>query len=478
MARAKARIASEAERKLTVVIDGRDYLLPAEKVLEVGRRPAITRVPNSLPALAGLMNFHGLAIPVIRLSGLVASTESGAPAPSRETRVVVYDERGAVALLIDDVRQLTSDQASAAQSLDVGELLAAQFFEAASLPHRAASQPTAPDRDNEVQGDTRALLSFRLSGQHFALPLENVAEVLKLPVEVTGLPKGAATSVGMIVLREDVVPLVSLAALLGLAEVPDERRHVVVVHFGDERIGLVSGPLSGVVRVPETSIDPVPAILQRGTGDAEIDAIARGDGHRPLISILTPARLFRNREVRAALAGHGVRETDMPDHSAADPDQRFLVFAVGDDVFGLPIESVDEIVQLPNAISRVPNAPDFIAGVINVRGKAVPVIDQRMRFQAADGVGAKRPRVIVVTIDKLQAGFIVDSVSEILMVPTSAIGPAPSLPGSGGQIFDRVATRGEDGAMILLVDPKELLGRAERDLLKRYQPTADTAQPS
>lgn len=473
MARARARVESEAGRSLTVVVGGRKYSLPAEHVLEVGRRPTITRVPNSLPALAGLMNFHGVAIPVIRVSALINGREDAAPAASSEARVLVYDERGAIGLLIDDVQQLTAAQSASVQSLDIAGLLAAEFVGTATtrpgLPHLREQ-----DRQAEGVVNERTLLSFQVSGQHFALPLENVAEVLKLPAEITGLPRGAATSVGMITLREQIVPLISLAALLGL-EYAGERQHVVVVRFGDARVGLVSDMLGGVVRVPESSIEPVPAILQRGSGDAEIDAIARGDDHRPLISILTPSRLFRNREVRAALADRDVKETSMPDTLPVDPDQRFLVFAVGGDVFGLPIESVDEIVQLPDAISRVPNAPEFVAGVINVRGSAVPVIDQRTRFQAAEGADAKRPRVIIVTLEKLRAGFIVDAVSEILSVPSSAIGPAPSLPGSVGQIFDRVAARGDDGAMILLVDPKEMLDRAERDLLKRFKPTTGAA---
>ena len=474
MARATARVESDAGRSLTVVVGGRKYSLPAEHVLEVGRRPTITRVPNSLPALAGLMNFHGVAIPVIRVSALVNEREDAAPAVSNEARVLVYDERGAIGLLIDDVQQLTAAQSASVQSLDIARLLAGEFVGTAATTRPGLPRLKEQDRQAEGVVNERTLLSFQVSGQHFALPLENVAEVLKLPAEITGLPRGAATSVGMITLREQIVPLISLAALLGL-EYAGERQHVVVVRFGDARVGLVSDMLGGVVRVPESSIEPVPAILQRGSGDAEIDAIARGDDNRPLISILTPSRLFRNREVRAALADRDVKETSMPDTLSVDPDQRFLVFAVGGDVFGLPIESVDEIVQLPDAISRVPNAPEFVAGVINVRGSAVPVIDQRTRFQAAEGADAKRPRVIIVTLEKLRAGFIVDAVSEILSVPSSAIGPAPSLPGSVGQIFDRVAARGDDGAMILLVDPKEMLDRAERDLLKRFKPTTGAA---
>ncbi|HEV7321811.1 MAG TPA: chemotaxis protein CheW [Ensifer sp.] len=475
---AKARRGGETERQLTFIVGGDGYSIPAEGVLEVGRRPTITRVPNSPGALAGLMNFHGAAIPVVRVSALVAAVVEGAAPSSGEAKVVVYDEGGAVGLLIDDVLQLTSEQSASAKVLNIGALLADIFVESVQTPRRNIGSSVDKAGQKIAATIERALLAFRVSVQYFALPLESVVEVLALPGDVTGLPRGEAMSVGMIALREEIVPLISLASLLGLPADSDGRRHVVVIRFGEARIGLVVDRLHGVVRVPETSIEPIPAILQRGAGDAEIDAIARSADKRPLISILSPLRLFRNRAISNALAERGERNRSMPDAVAFEPDQRFIVFRLGDDVFGLPIGSVDEIVQLPDAISRVPNAPNFVTGVINVRGKAVPVIDQRLRFEAGQSLSAKRPRVVVVTIGQLQAGFIVDSVSEILSLPASAIGPAPKLPGNGTQIFDRVAARGDAGEMILLVDPKELLDKAERDLLARFKPAAGDVQAS
>ena len=81
---------------------------------------------------------------------------------------------------------------------------------------------------------------------------------MTLPAGVTDLPKSAAASMGMIALRDEVVQLISLAALLGLGENAEGRHHVVVVRFGEARIGLVLDKLDGVLRVPESSIEPVP----------------------------------------------------------------------------------------------------------------------------------------------------------------------------------------------------------------------------
>ena len=61
-------------------------------------------------------------------------------------------------------------------------------------------------------------------------------------------------------------------------------------------------------------------------------------------------------------------------------ERNFLVFRLGDDEFGLPIEAVEEVAQVPEQITRVPKTPKFLEGVVNLRGDVLPVIDQRRRF--------------------------------------------------------------------------------------------------
>ena len=131
------------------------------------------------------------------------------------------------------------------------------------------------------------------------------------------------------------------------------------------------------------------------------------------------------------------------------------------------------MVRRPASLTRVPHAPGFVAGVMNLRGRVVPVIEQRRRFAVAgDGAGAGRgagrgARVLVVTMDGVQAGFAVDAVSEVLSVTPAELRATPDLAAGAAGLFDRVAVR-SGGRMILLVDPKALLDQAERDLLAAF----------
>jgi purine-binding chemotaxis protein CheW len=95
-------------------------------------------------------------------------------------------------------------------------------------------------------------------------------------------------------------------------------------------------------------------------------------------------------------------------------------FRIGRETFGLPIAMVREIVRVPE-ITAVPNAPDYIEGVINLRGRIVPVVDLRKRFGEKFPEPNKKNRVVVVEIARRAIGLIVNSASEVLRIPPSEI---------------------------------------------------------
>jgi purine-binding chemotaxis protein CheW len=113
-----------------------------------------------------------------------------------------------------------------------------------------------------------------------------------------------------------------------------------------------------------------------------------------------------------------------------------------------------------------------------LRGKIVPIVDQRQRFAFNGDAGARGRRIVVVTIEGLQTGFTVDAVSEILSIAADDLNAVPEMTADGGQVFDRVANIGRDGRMILLIDPKALLDRAERDMLAAVAGNAEAAPAS
>jgi purine-binding chemotaxis protein CheW len=93
------------------------------------------------------------------------------------------------------------------------------------------------------------------------------------------------------------------------------------------------------------------------------------------------------------------------------------------------------------------------------------MIDQRRRFDAPASLGSKKARAIIVTMSALQVGFVVDGVSEVKAIPTSALSSTPELSAEQDSVFDRIAHLESDGSMILLIDPRQLLSQTETDLM-------------
>ena len=134
-------------------------------------------------------------------------------------------------------------------------------------------------------------------------------------------------------------------------------------------------------------------------------------------------------------------------------------FQIGRETYGVPITSLHEIVRVPE-ITAVPDAPDYLEGVINLRGKIVSVMDLRKRFGVTPQAAIKRKnRILVVEHAGRLAGLIVDSASEVVKVPSVDVEPPPAVFQEGG--LNCVTGLGKvRGRLIVLLDMSKLLAPA------------------
>jgi purine-binding chemotaxis protein CheW len=130
-------------------------------------------------------------------------------------------------------------------------------------------------------------------------------------------------------------------------------------------------------------------------------------------------------------------------------------FKVGRETYGVPIKSLHEIVRVPE-ITAVPDAPDYLEGVINLRGKIVSVMDLRKRFGEKEALLKKQNRILVVEHGGRLAGLIVDSASEVLKIPADAVEAPPAVFQDGG--LNCVTGLGKvAGRLVVLLDMNKLL---------------------
>lgn len=466
----------ETRQRLTVRAGGARVAMAAEGVAEVIRTPRITRMPHGPPGLLGVTHLRGLVLPVVSLGALL-----GDETPTDTTRVVVLRRDPPIGLAVDSIEALKASESADAEAQH-GRLLlddagGARWFDldAALLDRFSAFRAArrAPEREpgaspSVAKAADLAFLDFVLAGQSYALPLDTVAEVMTVPKSIAALPRTEAVLLGVFELRGVVLPVVSLRALLGLDQRdPQADDRIVIVRIGGQRLALLVDRINVIRRASPDAVGPAPSLFNRASGEARIDSVLRLPDGRGLVSILAPERVLADERVSQLLAETSdQKDMAMADTTLATTRERFLVIRLGDETYGLPIAAVDEVVRLPETLTRLPKAPAYVQGVMNLRGKVIPVIDQRQRFSVSgDAVGEAR-RVVVVTLGELQAGFAVDAVARILEVEADDLMPAPELSGDGSRLFDRAARVEREGDVILLIDPRALLEHAEADLLR------------
>jgi purine-binding chemotaxis protein CheW len=292
------------------------------------------------------------------------------------------------------------------------------------------------------------------------------------------MPKSEALVLGVTGYRDGLLPLLSLRGLLGFKAAPaDGGGKVVITSVNGLLVGLVVDRMGAILSAEPSLIEPTPSVLAaRTTGEAQITAIYRGEGGQRLVPILAPDRLFREDIMqRLGTASETARPPAATGASDEIAESRYLVFRLGDEEYGLPIEAVDEVASAPDRLTRVPKAPSFLEGVINFRGKVLPVIDQRKRFDMPPMEAAEKRRLVVVRTERHRAGLIVDSVSEVLAARAADLEPAPDIAGEASRLVEDVLNLDGLGRMILVLNPAELLSRAERGLLDTFQDRQDGA---
>jgi purine-binding chemotaxis protein CheW len=216
----------------------------------------------------------------------------------------------------------------------------------------------------------------------------------------------------------------------------------------------------------------MPVLLAKDGDLSEISQICRLDAGKRLVSILSVSNMFRHAAIKAALTAvdtvndHKTQTTtNTQDDDKSDDEEQVVVFLLGKEEFGVPIDSVQEIVRVAEQLTHVPKAPPAVEGVINLRGAVLPVMDLRRRLGLDQVARSDQQRIMVFLVDGVRTGFIVDSVVEVLKIHKSTIEQAPRLSGEQNKLLARMANIEKQKRMVQLIEPRHLIEQQEREEL-------------
>ncbi len=150
-------------------------------------------------------------------------------------------------------------------------------------------------------------------------------------------------------------------------------------------------------------------------------------------------------------------------NAAGSPLNEFLTFTLGGEEYGVDILKVQEI-RGYDTVTRIPDAPEFIKGVINLRGTIVPIVDLRLKFRVGEARYDAFTVMIILTVAKRVIGVVVDSVSDVVSLTGEQVRPAPDIGGAvDTQFLTGIGTI--DQRMLILLDIERLIGSVEFGLV-------------
>ncbi len=162
----------------------------------------------------------------------------------------------------------------------------------------------------------------------------------------------------------------------------------------------------------------------------------------------------------------------MSENNGVTGERQLVVFDLNEEAYGVDISQVREIIRMQE-ITRVPRAPEFIEGVINLRGKVIPVVDLRARFSMPGTERTDEHRIVVVDVDGQDIGMVVDAVTEVSRIPSDSIEPPSSVITTDDSEYLTGIVKTDD-KLIILLDIAKVISDSEASELAEVQQSPDT----
>ncbi len=476
-----------AERQLVTFHLGADeFGADIMNVKEIVRVADITKVPNAPDYIEGACNLRGHVLPIIdgRARLNIAKKEK-----DENSRVLVIDVNGtATGVIVDRVSEVlrvstldieeapqivknaSADYLHGVVKLDNGNRLimlldvvkVVQGSEATLPIHeqkhaRAASEDSKQESD---AGDDDQLVSFLLGDEEYAIGIMQVKEIIRVP-EFMKVPNCEAYVEGVVSIRKYLLPIINLRTYFGMEykEMTDQTR-VLVVDMGDFTAGIMVDKVLEVLRIHANIMQPLPKFsMQAGE---QLAGVAKLNDGKRLIMLLEPKNLISVDQYHMISGSRdAIKEVDEVNtiEKQMMDEEHLVTFKIGTEEYGIKIKEVQEINRMTE-VTKIPRAPYYIDGIVNLRGNIIPALDLRKLFGLTEQEMTDATRIIIVDYGGVKTGIVVDEVSEVLRFERALIELPPDILSNGveSDYVEGVGKLNDGKRMILILNLDKVLG--------------------
>jgi purine-binding chemotaxis protein CheW len=437
----KPGIGGDMHQLVSFQVGREEFAFPMEDVREILRVQTPKEVPGAPEHLLGVLTVRGRILPIV------------------------------------DLRRLLKLQSFAAEHVAASRVASAaytDFLGTGAPDERPEAGRKKGARSNEGNGTVAAseqlrswLAGFNSSSQ---VLMETIAQIRGLNEQVAkqaGAGDSASPHGEIAAAAKAVVKALSTFQRQVESYIREDQR-IIVVDSNGFLLGLVVDHVNEVLGVREEAIETPPSLgKHEGVG---LSGIAKLDDGNRLILLLDTSDLLDGEhlaEIAGGLEKTAGREqtqiTARAEGGASDYELQLVTFLLGQEEYGIPIASIQEIDRL-SKITQTPKAPKFVEGVTNLRGEVIPVLSTRTLFALEAKAADDRTRVIIVDLGGAKTGLVVDSVKEVMSISSRNVAPPPAsiTNGGDGQFISGIGKVDEGKRMIVLLDVARVLTRGEQ----------------
>lgn len=477
--------AAGAPRELTIDLvvfqaGAEKFAFRLRQVREIVRVEDMRTVPGASGQWIGLRNLRGEVLPVIDIRRFFRMPPR---AYDDDSRMIVAEIHGRpVGVITDRILEVTgvdvADVMAPPSHIGAGgggsvtgivargrDLILVLDAEQLTAAPRADLAPGRVHEGGARRGErdlrreaSRELVVFRVGGEHYALNVRHVREILRYG-EPLHVPNAHPCVEGVLSVRNRLLAVIDPGKIFALSDRRNrESARIIVVQAEALTYGIVVDQVSEVDRVPEHRFHRPVRITGRGETDG-VSHIAELSRNRQMAMVLDPDRLVSFADLHGLYRGigeahHDDGEADRGLHDSREQliREKIVTFRLGDEEYGVVMDRVLEI-NKPDRIVAVPGTPGWIPGMASLRGDLIPLVNLRALFGFADHGEPASATFMVVGHGGQRAGLLVDAVSEVLDVERERFEPVSRLAEAEGRkpYVDRFC-KPDGGRTVLMVN--------------------------
>jgi len=447
------------ENILKVVIEDEIYGFNSEEVKFILTIPAITHVPLSDKSVLGVSVINGQVISVIDLGVVLRDKKTNIN--SEKAKLIVFRNE---AFVVDEVLDIVEVDKENLEIVDEDFIYGfykdkdylVQLLNTKNILKNLKIDTFEPvvidiveeniNNNKNINNDYIRALFFKVEDEKFAINIESLRELIFVP-EITFVANNDV--LGVITLRDEVITLLDMNKFLGFkSKKPDEKSRVLIAFYENKAIGFLVDEVEEVKNVYLNKLEEADAL-----SNEMIESIYKDENE--VVSIISID------EIRKLVREHSIENKKEEKEEVVEESMREVtVFKIDNEEYAFDIEEVQEIIRY-DTITPIPDAPQYVEGVLNLRGAVIPIISLPKRLGYECNITDKT-KIIVCSIDNENIGFIVDDVNEILFVEDKYISKATN----DESVFDEIINLDDGKRVILKIKVKNLISNDLLDKIK------------